>query len=408
MSRRRLWGRSLFWVMCVVTVAGLVAAATQTQRGGAPQAKRKESSGGETLPLRELYPAGTTKLSASGPGAVQAGVQCDSNGNVYLNSVPTAQLAYEYAREGLGVPLTKLSLDSGETTTFAYPALSDYGRLYGQGFYVTPRGGVYALVQACPHQGGCRPPHFPTNLIVRYNADGSVDSVVKLQSPSGVHVLASRFAAFLDGNIVVSGLVLGEPPRYYPSKPFTGVFDAGGAYVGPLVLANDVAPPRQIPSAVSVKSGKAGRPPAAGQAGAPQPGSLWVVDVTGTLTVGALDGTIYLMRATTPMRLYVISSTGEVLAERLVKPPKPGMRPLQASLAGNGRLLIEFSQAATPQNPRFHNAFALVDPQTGKVLEAYNVPSDAGIPACMDEQNELLFLKSSKSGRLEVAKYMAE
>jgi hypothetical protein len=133
-----------------------------------------------------------------------------------------------------------------------------------------------------------------------------------------------------------------------------------------------------------------------------------VQDVIGSLTVGALDGTIYLMRATSPTRLYTISSDGAVLGEHLVTPPKAGMRPLQASINEEGQLLVEFSQAPTLQDPHFHTAFGLVDPQTGKVAETYDVPPKVGIPACTDGQNEFLFLRSSKSGRLEVAKYVPQ
>ncbi len=408
MFRRLALGCGRVAAMAALILASVAAAAPRPGRDAARRAAKAHPTA--SVPLRELEPAGTAKFSASGPGVVEMGVQCDANGNVYMNSAPNVQLAIEDAREGAGEPLTRLSPTSGDTVEFPYGSFHGYARHYARGFYVGPRGDVYALVEAC-RQAGCRAPHFPGDVIVKYNDDGTVDSVIKLKLPAGVHILAFRFAAFLDGNFLVTGSVLGGPPHYLISKPFTGIFDRGGGYVGPLVLPNDVTPPKQMPPPMPFKNGKPLHPIHSNGAARPpvlKPGTLWLEDVQKSLMVGALDGTIYLMRATSPMRLYTISSTGTVLGERLVTPPKPGLRPAQASLTEQGMLFVQFQSSPTPEAPEPHSVFAQVDPQTGKLLEAYSVPSSAGIPACMDEQNELLFLRSSKSGRLEVAKYVAQ
>ncbi len=396
----------------VAAFGGLLSVVMLAARPSRGAVKRRvNAKQSSSVPLRALEPAGTTKFSTMGLGAVETGVQCDANGNVYMNSAPTAELAIEDAREGIALPLTRLSLTSGNTRAFPYPILHEYAHQYGQGFYVSPRGDVYALVEVCRRQAGCTGDHFPGDVIVKYNDDGTVDSVIRLKPPDGVHILARKFAAFLDGNFLVTGFALGGPPHYLVSKPFTGIFDRGGGYVGPLVLPNDVTPPKHMPPPIPFKNGKPIGPVSskgAGHSVHPKPGSRWFFDVQQGLMVGALDGTIYLLRATSPMRLYTISSTGTVLGERLVRPPKPGMRPLQASLTEQGMLFVQFQSLPTLSVPEPHSVFAQVDPQTGKVVEAYSVSPKAGIPACMDEENELLFLRSSKSGRLEVAKYVAQ
>ncbi len=408
-----MFGRFGLGLGLLVAFGGLlfpvVMPAARPPRGAAGRgANARQNS---SVPLRVLEPAGTTKFSTMGLGAVETGVQCDANGNVYLNSAPTAELAIEDAREGTALPLTRLSLTSGNTRAFSYPTLHEYAHQYGQGFYVSPRGDVYALVEVCRRQAGCTGDHFPGDVIVKYNDDGTVDSVIRLKLPDGVHILARKFAAFLDGNFLVTGFTLGGPPHYLVSKPFTGIFDRGGGYVGPLVLPNDVTPPKHMPPPTLIKNGKPVHPLKPAKAAATvsvKPGTFWAQDVQKTLMVGALDGTIYLLRATSPMRLYTISSTGTVLGERLVRPPKPGMRPLQASLTEQGMLYVQFQSLPALSVPEPHSVFAQVDPQTGKVVEAYSVSPKAGIPACMDEENELLFLRSSKSGRLEVAKYVEQ
>lgn len=407
MLRRLRLGCGLVAALAVLILATVAAPAAQPRRQAIRRARNAKQS--SSVPLRELEPAGITKFSTPGPGAVGLPVQCDANGNVYMNAGPVAQVI-EDAREGIGEPLTKLSLGSGNTVEFALPAFPRYAERFGRGFYVTPRGDVYALAEAYRHKAGFKGANWAHIFVVKYDGDGTVDSTAELEPPQGMHLEVWKLAAFLDGNFLVMGFEV-SGPHLAPVKPFTGIFDRGGGYVGPLVLPNDVTQPKHMPPPIPFKNGKPVRPLSFKRVAhpvPPKPGSLWFFDVQQSLIVGALDGTLYLMRATSPMRLYTISSTGTVLGEHLVKPPRPGMRPAQASLAGQGMLLMEFLRPATPQSPHFHQTYARVDPHTGKVVETYDVSPKAGMAACMDEQNELLFLRSSKAGRLEVAKYVGQ
>lgn len=392
------------WAAAVGALVFFISA-PQARHHNPEEADTGSSAQEQPIPARQLYPAGTVEFATSGPGAVAAGVQCDADGNVYMNSWPSAQMAYQNARRGLP-PLTRLSPGSKSSQVFKYPSLSDYAHQLGRGYYVDPRGNVYAMVEACRYKAGCgKPPHWGSTLIVKYNDDGTTDSVTELHPPSRLHADAFRFAVFLDGNILVTGLERSGTTGV-PSGPFTAIFDRGGGYVGQLALPNDVAPPEHWPqskeSGTQAKSGEA-----KAQHASQNQGGIWFADVQESLMVGATDGTLYLIRATSPARLYTISPAGTVLSEHIIKAPETGMRPLQASLAGGG-LLIEFSQAPTGREPHFHQAFELINPETGKIAEAYDVPSEAGIPACETRQGVFLFLKSGKSGQLEIAKYVPQ
>jgi len=400
-------------IFMLVLMAISLAVGSSSARGQEARPEKRTEVQTEPLPAQELQPAGTVEFNIAGPGVVESGVQCDANGNAYFNSSPDIQLAIEGIHTGNRPPLTKLSIDSHGTTVFEYPPLLDYTSHNHMGFYVSPRGDVYSLVQACPYKDGCRPPRFPVNLVVKYNHDGSVDSVIKIEPPSGAHLYAYKFAAFLDGNFLITGIEDVEAEGKSGSRPFTGIFGRGGSYIGPVVLPNDVAPPEGMPKPMVVKSGKPygtqGPGKATNHPRELKPGSLWAPEIIGSLMAGSLDGNIYLLRAGSPARLYAISSDGRVVGEHLVRPPKPDMWPMQVSPTNEGRLFVEFSQAPTgPRNPQIGSAFALVDPQTGKIIETYDAPSKAGIPACMDPEDELLFLRSDKSGRLEIAKYVAQ
>jgi len=414
MSCRRHSG--LVFVM-ILTGFSLTAGRLRTSQGEV-QKERQTKQRAESPPVRELESAGTADFGVPGPVAVFAGTQCDADGNVYFESTPSLEFIEQNARSGNRPPLTKLSMESKSATRFQYPPLGDYSSHFDQGFYVTPRGDVFALVQACPYKDGCKPPHFPVNLIVKYNHDASVDSIIKLTPPSDLPFLAFKFAVFLDGNVLVTGLEGAAEEdeagrsHYRPSKPFTGIFDRDGAYVGPLSLPNDITPP---PNAAAETAPKKGSPAGATGATGPEqsvatakPGTFWAQGVIGSVLMGGLDGNVYLLRASYPPLLYSISPDGRVLDERTMTLSQPGMWPTLGSFTQDGRLFVEFSQAPTaPRNERLHPIFAVIDPQTGSILETYDVPSTAGIPACMDPQNELLFLRSDKTGQLEVAKFVA-
>lgn len=208
----------------------------------APAASRpKPASPSHVPPMQQLYPSGKITFSGQGPGVVESGVQCDANGNIYLVSGASIQVVEALASSGLNLPLTRLSLESKSETQFPVASPEGFAARFSHGFYVDPRGDVYDPVVAMrqgPRYGGANWPH---NLIVKYNHDGTVDSIIRLQPPQGVHLAAYKLAVFLDGNFLVSGVEVSGPHRA-PAKPFTGIFDRGGGFVQSLTLPNDVQP----------------------------------------------------------------------------------------------------------------------------------------------------------------------
>lgn len=365
-----------------------------------PKATKSKSS--EAPPVRQLYPAGTVRFSAPPPIAVTSGVQCDANGNIYAAYAQSLSRRYAPAK----LPLTRLSLDSQSVVQFRVPTPEGYAFAQSQGFYVEPDGSVYGLLVAYRHwHGATAPPSSPVPLVVTYHSDGTVDSVIKLQLPEGVLVQPSRLAVFPDGNLLITGLTLSSGGRMpHPTGVFTGIFDRGGGYVGPITLPGDVKPkpvpvlkPGQTPPRANAKATTNPKTPH-------KPAGFWLMDVLGGLTLGSPDGNVYVIRPSSPVRVYVLSSVGTVLHKLLIKPPKPGMRPIEASLTSEGAIFMQFSQAPGAGNTQ--TVLALADPTTGKITETFKEPPRAGIPACVSPQNEILFLKESKAGKLEVAKFL--
>lgn len=396
-KRARLLG------VLVLVVAGLSFGAKK--RPGSRPGKTKTPS---APPVTNLYPSGTVEFpSAPPPLGVTAGTQCDTNGNIYLRiPVPYPILAQEIRNhQPVNTPLRKLSIDSQTVVTYPANSAQGYAQFSSAGFYVTPNGTVYNFGAGCSEGKDCKKPENWAWLVTEYNDDGSVDSVEKLDLPQreGVYLVPSHFAAFPDGNFLVTGETQTERGEV---RPFTAVFSPGGSFLANITLPNDV---------------KAFQPPAAKKhAGARAPRSISLPSspkskeakaftrmnravVEGQM-VGSLNGTVYLLRAGSPERLYEIGSGGKVIHARIIKTPKPGLVPLNVSLNGQGQLLIFYMLPSAKQ----YWALALIDPQTGKIITTYRIPRKAGFPACMTNQGVVLSVRESKSDHLEVAEYTPE
>lgn len=347
------------------------------------------------LPIGHLYPSGVVKFGIEGPGVVISGVQCAADSNIYYSGYPSIVTAEQFLRQGRLPGLTKLSLVSEAVVNFQVDRPSGYAASQGRGFYVSPRGDVYGLVYAYRHAIGSNGANWADNIVTEYNSDGTVDQFVKLTPPAGMHFIADKIAVFPDGTILAAGEKLVGPGRPEAGL-LTGIFDRSGGFIAKLTLPHDVTfherggggkrlseHRKDLDFAFSLEAVRAG------------------------LMVGSPDGTIYMIRASSPARVFVIGLGGQVSREFQIKPPPSTLRPTQASFGPGGKLIVDFSHAPDAKDPHSAQTLARVDPATGKVISAYAVPSGAGIPAC-GTQNEVLFLRSGKSGDVEVAKFVPQ
>jgi hypothetical protein len=403
----------LRYPLLIVALAGVLfmgsrpSGGQDSSRPGDRDAKARSQAASPAL--AELYESGTVNFSAPAPTITQSRVQCDADGNVYpvyySGSIQQYFQVPISARHNL--PLTKLDMNSKEVVQFQVPLPPDYPFHYPGGFYVTPRGGVYLLLEGFKHGPDYKEgPNWPHSLVVKYKDDGSVDSVTTLELPAGTHLQASRLAVFGDGNLLVTGVQV-SGPRRQPVGPLTAVFDRDGNYVSPVALDKDVWAPR-APGA-----GSAEAPPSTPQ-GSPDTSKAGLAKATAMLALtssfmlGSPDGNIYLIRSSSPARVFVISPAGKSLRDFSIKPPEQGMTLINATFGWQGQLLVEFSTQPSAQNPhpQMRSVIALVDPETGILKKTYALPPMAGVPACVSPRGESLFTRTGKDGKLEVAKYL--
>lgn len=377
-----------------------------------------------------------TRFPLPAAAALSVWNSCDQEGNVYLrytSAKPRINRGVVYPPNVAGQPITKLSPDSQSVTRFAPGHLSGYRSLVLGAFGVDRRGDVFGLYEAQPSSltAGSNPGQ--QFIIVKYDSDGSVDSVARIHNPPSGVFNPSHFVAFSDGNLLVTGILF--PPRPRPSashplrlkivhhalpgsRPFTAIFDQHGHLLQEIKLPGDVSPKAPVKAASTAKSG-----PPQGKSPAPPerkngvlkkpletpPGMRWQFAVMTSLTVAGPEDTAYLLRPSNPPILYTLSSDGQVIAEtRLHVPPTGHMHPANMSLAGRSDLLINFYGEVIGKKgyPESVTIFELVDPATGKVIADYRLPKNSGvIPVCAAGTNNFLFLGSTKNRKLEIVSY---
>lgn len=401
---------------CAFLVAGLIVLGSAEWAHS--QSATREAMRGDELRAQErgpgsheLYESGRIQFSAPPPTLVQTGVQCDANGNIYVLYGASFEATYIARRRGVSLPVSKISLDSKRVVQFPVGELQGYAEYQRRSYYVDPNGKFYGLVLAYLPNESYKGPRWADSLVVKYKDDGTVDSVVKVGAASGKHFQGWRLAVFLDGSFLITGAEMSEENR--PARPFTAIFDAAGTVVAPLKLSHDAHPPRDNPAESGHKSERENRASedealSTNQRNGGQDAVQWMLDVQQGLMAGSLNGNVYLLRASSPAQLYAISSAGSIVRSLEIKPPEPGMRPIQMSLAGQNSLLIELSTGPSRGHPETHETLAVVDPGTGRIVDIYHLPSKANqIPACASSRNEFLFLNTSKDSHLEVVKYAA-
>lgn len=393
-------------------------------------------------PTQELTKAETIPFTVPSAAAASVWNYCDAEGNVYLQyTTAKPRIGSGQAvipANPLGQPVTELLLDSQSTTEFGVRSLSGYRSLTPLAFSVDRLGDVYRLYQAQPALLPDRGFLSLQNVVVKFNDDGSVDSVFRLHNPPGSMLEVMHFLAFTDGNLLVTGVLgpapagqSGEPGTPYTPTfkivhhapagygPFTGIFDSSGHLVQQLTLPGDVSPnppatghaseaPQSTRSLAASPRNGAKTESQANPGRAPKPTS-WVAAVGNSLMAPGPEDTVYLLRASKTPTLYTLSSDGQVIHEARVKGyPAPKAQPINMSAAGQANVMISFHTVTVGKTGNVHYGliFAVVDPGSGKAIAAYRLPKNSNVlTACAAGSNDFEFIGSTKHGHMEVVKF---
>jgi dipeptidyl aminopeptidase/acylaminoacyl peptidase len=224
--------------------------------------------------------------------------------------------------------------------------------------------------------------------LVRFAADGKLESRVKLEGPLLPTILPYQAAAFPSGEILVSGLENCRSRRCLGAfKSFTAIYGPIGNLLKHLSIPQD----DEIDAAAEIGDSRYARAPMFGN---------WAV-VGGKARLGD-DGNVYLMRRTSPATVYVISSSGDLARTLQIQPPRDGWASVDMQVSGE-KIAIEFSDCSPSRCEG--SIFSIADAKSGRRLSDH-ADASLGTLACFaaaPEQFTFLTVPEKNALRLVAA-----
>lgn len=330
----------------------------------------KINTSGSTLALRV---ASTMNVPSEMGGAFKSGSKCDGDGNLYIRK-------FAMDRPLLG-PIVKIDRDGKRTAVFDPAAFSQLRLDRADAFSPAPDGGIYEIAQS----GVVKPRIY----VLHFGSDGSASSPTLLDADFEVYA----FAAFAEGNFLVSGMRRDSLNKNDHGRNFTAVFSGDGRELAQLSF-------RKTSKAAGAGSGgqqKVGQKESAGTAEQPAP-QLDLADAE-----AGSDGNLYVMRASSPALIYVIAPTGQITKMLKIAGPA-GVEPNGFHVSGNRLALSFWNEESQSQ------MMIVADAQTGAKIATFSDSSDLGLSfACYSADESLFtFLKLGEGNALEVIRAAPE
>jgi hypothetical protein len=324
-----------------------------SQRFSAPSKPASEPS----LTLRA---ATSMNVASEAGGAFMSNSKCDSDGNLYIRK-------FAVNRPMLG-PVVKIDPDGKRVAVFDPIVFSELELTRADGFSPAWDGGLYQMAQS----GAVKPRIY----VLHYSSDGTAASPVRLDADLEVYT----FAAFADGNFLVSGVrrdVLNKNDR---GRNLTTVFSADGRELAELTFPaapkNSAENPKERPAVLDLADAETGS-----------------------------DGNLYVMRASSPTAVYVIAPSGRIMKTFKVSAPVSGsQRASGFHLSGNQLAISFWNEAGESQ------AMVVADAQTGRQIASYAVGAGLGPAFACFSANEgvFTFLKLGEGNALGVIRADAQ
>jgi hypothetical protein len=338
------------------------------------------ATSGSTIELRAVS---TTTLSSERGGAFMVPAKCDGNGNLYIRK-------FAADRPLLG-PIVRIDPDGKRSALFDPGAFSQLALNRADAFSPAPDGGLYQIAESDPmaQDGNLKRRIY----VLHFSSDGSAAASVLLDADLEVYT----FAAFADGNFLVSGLQRDAQNKNDRGRSFTAVLSGDGRELAQLKFQGPPSAAKIIGRADSKDPA-----PAAKQIRDEAEKQAPVLDLADA-AVGS-DGFLYVMRGASPVRVYVIASSGKIMKTIRVASPLPSGRASGFHVSAN-RLAISFQDEDGERA-----AMIIADAQTGREIARYEYSAELGPTfACYAaDESEFTFLKLGEGNALDVIRAAPE
>ena len=277
-------------------------------------------------------------------------IKCDTAGDIFVRFAQVQPLA---------APIIKIT-PSGERTAF-FSIGSDLENRGGtiSDFSPAEDGGMYALSSS---SAGFK--------ILHFSKEGRVASATQLDLQWAVDL--NQFVALPDGKFFLSGTTAKTTGTKREGDPFNMIVDDQGKLLREVTFPQDSTP--------QLKNKKDKQADAAEELNAPV--------AFGKASLGD-DGSIYIMRSSSPVLFFVVSPAGELIRKLKVSSPirNGGAKMFDVR---KGRLAIEFRRLATGDGPQ-EEVYRVVNTGNGQLLFDYLPVPGRGGWACYDG-DEFTFL----------------
>jgi hypothetical protein len=315
-------------------------------------------------------------------GAFMSGSKCDADGNLYIRK-------YASDRPLLG-PVVKIDPEGKRVALFDPAAFSQLALDRADAFSPASDGGVYQIAQS----GIVKPRIY----VLHFSSDGSPSSPTRLDADLEVYT----FAAFADGNFLVSGMQRDVQNKNDRGRNFTAVFSADGRELAQLSFQEPQPKPPEPAKANTKSDAGVVQKPVAKEARKDAEKAAPALDLSDA-EVGS-DGNLYVMRSSSPALVYVIAPSGQIMKTIKVASPMPGAVPNAFHVSGN-RLALSF------WNEESQNQTVVVaDAQTGRKIASYGDAGGLGPSFACYSANEgvFTFLNLGEGNALEVIRAEAQ
>lgn len=292
--------------------------------------------------------------------------RCDSEGSIYFRAIESEE-AWEN-------PVKKVDPQGEVKVTFApAQASSDF---LGADYFVAQDGSVTIA--------GLRKGQSEVlgTYVATYSKDGTFKSITKLDSPK---ILPYSIGVFSDGNVLVSGLTLPgkkdvDAEGVAHKHPFTAIFKSDGSLIKELHPDDDA----RIEDAIDRRDF------------ATVPDATRDAAFVSSRILDGPDGNLYLWRKTSPLTMYVVSPSGEMVRTFQVSPSVPGRMP-DAVVAHKGTLGVLFG----PGLSKGPSEIVLADQVTGEIRNTFEVEERLGVALACYAPPDFEFL-GSEHGKLAI------
>lgn len=360
------------------------------------------------IPLRATS---TKNLSSELGGAFMPPVKCDADGNLYIR---------KFALNRPRGPVIKIDADGKPTAVFDPAAFSALALDRVDAFSPAGDGGIYQIAQSRhTGPGGQTAPdagNKPRIYVLHYSSDGSPSSPARLDADFEIYT----FAAFTDGNFLVSGMQRDPLDKNDHGRGVTKVFSADGAELAQLTFREPKKGGKTAGVESGSKPGSGSNPPAQKDATPEPPGPVdkpaGAVDLKDAEV--SRDGNLYVMRSSSQALVDVIAPGGKITKTLKIASPMAGAVPVSFHVSEN-RLALLFSNTLSindSQNNSNNNAsnkeknepqgaltIVVADAQTGRKIAVYSSSADLGSFACYSaNEGAFTFLKHAEGNAMEV------